>query len=202
LPRQRCSSIQGPKRLNGSSRAFLRCCGLTRSIDEGKELLDVVDHRTRRWSRMGSLCQLLHEPQGFPAHGLSLHCSCACCRNTVGTPAQPPAGPSRLIASPMHCFCSAPASSAPSLHARGRLPCICTRLRKRTEPTVSPASDTRRAAPASTSAWVEGARRAWLHRDFSELVAPGSRLCFAAFPFGSSRHNHSSAFARIVVCLP
>jgi hypothetical protein len=33
--------------------------------------LDVVDHGTRRWSRMGSLYQLLREPQGFPAHELS-----------------------------------------------------------------------------------------------------------------------------------
>jgi hypothetical protein len=37
---------------------------------------------TRRWSRIGSLCQLLREPQGFPAHGLSLHCSRACATET------------------------------------------------------------------------------------------------------------------------
>jgi hypothetical protein len=37
---------------------------------------------TRRWSRIGSLCQLLCEPQGFPAHRLSLHCSRACAAET------------------------------------------------------------------------------------------------------------------------
>jgi hypothetical protein len=42
---------------------------------------------TRRWSRIGSLCQLLREPQGSLAHGLSLHCSCACAAET--RPAQP-----------------------------------------------------------------------------------------------------------------
>jgi hypothetical protein len=37
---------------------------------------------TRRLSRIGSLCQILHEPQGPPAHGLSLHCPCACAAET------------------------------------------------------------------------------------------------------------------------
>jgi hypothetical protein len=46
----------------------------------------------------------------------------------------------------MRRFCSAPASTAPSLHARGWLPCIRTCLWKRTESAVSPAS---RVGPAS-----------------------------------------------------
>jgi hypothetical protein len=45
-----------------------------------------------------------------------------------------------LVASPVHRFCSAPAPTVPSLHARGRLPCLRTCLRKRNEPAVSPAS--------------------------------------------------------------
>jgi hypothetical protein len=40
----------------------------------------------------------------------------------------------------MRRFCSAPTPTAPSQHARGRLPCIRTRLWKRTESAVSPAS--------------------------------------------------------------
>jgi hypothetical protein len=31
---------------------------------------------------MGSLCQILREPQDPPAHGLSLHCPCACAAET------------------------------------------------------------------------------------------------------------------------
>jgi hypothetical protein len=50
-------------------------------------LLDVVDHRTRRWSRIGSLCQLLREPQGPPAHGLNFLCSRMCATDT--RPAHP-----------------------------------------------------------------------------------------------------------------
>jgi hypothetical protein len=57
-----------------------------------------------------------------------------CCKNTVGTPTYPPAGPPRLVASPVRHFYPAPASMTPSLHARGRLPCIRTRLRNRAEP--------------------------------------------------------------------
>jgi hypothetical protein len=38
--------------------------------------------RTRRWSRIGSLCQLLHEVQGSLAHGPSLLCSHACAAET------------------------------------------------------------------------------------------------------------------------
>jgi hypothetical protein len=36
----------------------------------------------RQWSRMGSLRRLLREPQGPPAHGLSLLCSRACAAET------------------------------------------------------------------------------------------------------------------------
>jgi hypothetical protein len=42
-----------------------------------------------------------------------------CCRNTVGTPTKPPAGSPCLVASPARRFCSAPAPTAPNLHARG-----------------------------------------------------------------------------------
>jgi hypothetical protein len=51
-------------------------------IDEEKELLEVVDHGVRRWSEMGSLCQIFREPQDSPTHGLSLHCPCVCAAET------------------------------------------------------------------------------------------------------------------------
>jgi hypothetical protein len=57
------------------------------------------------------------------------------------------------------------------------------------------ASNLRCVAPASTSVWMKGARRAWLHRISSELVMPDRRLHFAASPSGSLRHNRSSASA-------
>jgi hypothetical protein len=50
--------------------------------DEEQKLLDVMDHGTRRWSRIDSLGQLLRELQGSPAHRLSLHCPCACAAET------------------------------------------------------------------------------------------------------------------------
>jgi hypothetical protein len=39
-------------------------------------------YATKRWGRMGSRCRLLREPQGPPAHGLSLLCSRACAAET------------------------------------------------------------------------------------------------------------------------
>jgi hypothetical protein len=41
-----------------------------------------VDHGTRRWSRIGSLCRLLREPQGSLAHGLNFLCPCTCTAET------------------------------------------------------------------------------------------------------------------------
>jgi hypothetical protein len=38
--------------------------------------------RTKRQSQIGSLCQIHREPQGPPAHELSLHCPCACAVET------------------------------------------------------------------------------------------------------------------------
>jgi hypothetical protein len=57
-----------------------------------------------------------------------------------------------------------------------------------------------RAVPASTSAWVKGARRAWLHRGSSELVTPDRRLRSATSPSDLPRHKRFSASARAMVC--
>jgi hypothetical protein len=59
----------------GGSRSFFEVLWSCSAIDEGKELLDVVDPGVRRWSRMGSLYRLLREPQGFTAYGLNFLCS-------------------------------------------------------------------------------------------------------------------------------
>jgi hypothetical protein len=56
-------------------------------------------------------------------------------------------------------------------------------------------------APASTSARMKGARRAWLHRISSELVMPDHCLRSAASLSDSPRHTHIFAFARTVVYL-
>jgi hypothetical protein len=55
----------------------------------------------KRQSRIGSLGQLLREPPGLLAHGLSLLCSHMHCRNTSGMPAQLLAGPPYLAAAPV-----------------------------------------------------------------------------------------------------
>jgi hypothetical protein len=182
----------------------LGCCGLARTIDEEQELLDVVDQGTRRWSRIGSLCHLLREPQGFLAHGLNLHCSCACAVETRSAHLRSLLQDRRAW---LHFRC---ATSALLPHQR---PPTCMRVvgclayaracgNELSRPSVlRRASDSRRVAPASTSAWVKGARRAWLHRISSELVTPDRCLRFAASPSGSSHHNHSSAFVRTMVCL-
>jgi hypothetical protein len=62
-------------------------------------------------------------------------------------------------------------------------------------------SNPRRAAPVSTSTWVEGARRVWLLRGSFELVTPNRHLRSTASPSDSPRHTPTSAFARTVVCL-
>jgi hypothetical protein len=118
---------------------------------------------TRRWSRIGSLCQLLREPQGSLAHGLSLHCSCTCAAETRSTHPRSllqdrHAWSHLLRAVPVllsHHWpstCSRVACCLARAHACGIEPSRPSVLRR--------ASDPRRAAPASTSAWVEGARRA------------------------------------------
>jgi hypothetical protein len=48
--------------------------------------------------------------------------------------AQPPAGPPRLAAAPVHRSRLAPTSLALNLLARGLLPCTRTRLQNRAEP--------------------------------------------------------------------
>jgi hypothetical protein len=54
-------------------------------------------------------------------------------------PAQPPAGPPCLVAAPVRHSRSTPTPTATNRLARGLLPCMHTRLWKRTEPAVSPA---------------------------------------------------------------
>jgi hypothetical protein len=76
-----------------------------------------VDHGTRRWSRIGSLCRLLREPQGFPAYGLSLLCSHTCATEThPACPRSYPQGrrawPQPLCATPACTRCSSAALSA------------------------------------------------------------------------------------------
>jgi hypothetical protein len=128
---------------------------------------------TKRQSRIGSLGQLRREPPGS-----------ICSR----------AKPS-----------FAPASLALNLFARSLLLCIRTCLRNRAEPATS------KILPFAL-ANVPIQSRSDLHMDqeslpylaapsSSELVAPGHCLHFVAFPFGSSRHNYSSAFVRIEACL-
>jgi hypothetical protein len=128
---------------------------------------------TKRQSRIGSLGQLRREPPGS-----------ICSR----------AKPS-----------FAPASLALNLFARSLLLCIRTCLRNRAEPATS------KIFPFAL-ANVPIQSRSDLHMDqeslpylaapsSSELVAPGHCLHFVAFPFGSSRHNYSSAFVRIEACL-
>jgi hypothetical protein len=166
-------------------------------------LLYVVDHGTRRWSRMGSLYRLLREPQGPPAHGLNLHCSHACAAETWPAHSHSFLQDRRVW---LHLRCAA---SALLPHQR---PPICLRvvgcLNARAcgnelsrLSVLRHASDPRRAVPASTSTWVEGARRVWLLRGSSELVTPSRRLRSAASPSDSPRHTPTSAFARTMVCL-
>jgi hypothetical protein len=142
---------------------------------------------TRRWSQIGSLCQLLREPQGSLAHRLSLHSSCACAAETRSTHPRSllqdrHAWSHLLRAVPVllsHHWpstCSRVACCLARAHACGIEPSRPSVLRR--------ASDPRRAAPASTSAWVEGARRAWLHRGTQPPPTPGSAhptaLCHCA----------------------
>jgi hypothetical protein len=136
-----------------------------------------------RQGRIGSLRRLLCEPQGPPVHGISLHCSCACAAETRSAHLR------SLLQDRcawLHLRCAA---SALLPHQR---PPACMRMvgclayarvcgNEPSRPSVlRRVSDLRRAAPASASAWVEGARRAWLHRGSSELVASGCRLRFVA----------------------
>jgi hypothetical protein len=86
-----------------------------------------------------------------------------------------------LVASPVRRFCSAPNPTAPSLHARGRLPCIRTRVRKRTELAVSPAS---RVEPASRCSC------------FDLCMGGGSSSCLAAPWLLRARHAQPSPLFR------
>jgi hypothetical protein len=200
----------------------------------------------RQWSRIGSLCQLLREPQGFPAHGLSLLCSRACAAETRS------AHPRSLLQDrhawshllravpvllshhwPLTCSrvacclaralaCGIEPSRPPVEHSRSHPrtrrsnsartsePCnsavlstCCDTIRAGLPPppVLRCASNPRCVAPASTFAWMKGARRAWLH-----LAPPSSSHPITAFALPPSPsdlpcHNRSSASARVAVCL-
>jgi hypothetical protein len=200
----------------------------------------------RQWSRIGSLRRLLREPQGPPAHELSLLYSRTCAAET--RPAHPRSflqdrhawshllrAVLVLLPHPWPSTCSHVACCPARAHACGIEPsrplakhfrshprtrqfnsaqtsgscnsavlstcCDAIRAGLPPPPVLRCASNPRRVAPALTSAWMKGARRAWLYCGSSELVAPGRRLRFTASPFGSPRHNRLSASGRAVVCL-
>jgi hypothetical protein len=150
------------------------------------------------------LSRLLREPQGFPAHGLNFLCSRTCATETH---LAHPRSFLQDCRAWLHLWCAASALLPHQRPPAGMrvVDCLAYARACRNElsrPSVlRHASDPRRATPAWTSVWVEGARRAWLHRDFSELVTPGRRLRSAASLSDSPRHTHTSAFARTVVYL-
>jgi hypothetical protein len=57
-------------------------CGFARRSTRDRSCWMSWTLGTRRQSRIGSLYQILREPQGPPAHGLRLHCPCACAAET------------------------------------------------------------------------------------------------------------------------
>jgi hypothetical protein len=85
------------------------------------------------------------------------------------------------------------------------LPCTRTCLRNRAEPATSkilPLALANVPVQFRTDLRVDQESLPYLAApSSSELVAPDHCLRFVAFPFGSFRHNYSSAFARTVVCL-
>jgi hypothetical protein len=113
----------------GGFTSFFEVLWSCSAIDEGKELLDVVDHGTRRWSRTGSLCQLLREPQSFPAHRLSLLRSRACAAETRSAHPRSLLQDRHAWSHLLRCFCFALTPLALNLLAHGRLPCTRSRLR-------------------------------------------------------------------------
>jgi hypothetical protein len=66
-------------------------------------------------------------------------------------------------------------------------------------PVLCCTSNPRRVAPDSTSAWVKGVHRVWLHRGSSELVTPDRRLCLpshtAAPPASCATFLHTNSVA-------
>jgi hypothetical protein len=60
------------------SRAFLRCCGLARTIDEEKDLPDVMDPWDEMIEPAWFAMPIPPRTSGFPCSRLSLHCSRAC----------------------------------------------------------------------------------------------------------------------------
>jgi hypothetical protein len=154
---------------------------------------------TRRWSRIGSLCQLLREVQGSLAHGLSHLCSRACAAETR------PAHPCSLQQD--RCAWSHLLRAVPVLLSHhwllicSRVACCLARaLACGIEPSRPLAkhfpshSRTRQFNSVRTSVWMKRARRAWLHRISSELVTPDRRLRFAASPSDMPRHNRHLYF--------
>jgi hypothetical protein len=162
-------------------------------------------HGTRRWSRIGSLCHLLREPQGFPAHRLSLHCLRACAVETRSAHSRSLLQDRRAWS---HLRCAA--SALRSHHWLLTCSCVACCLARALACGIEPSrplakhfrshSRTRRFNSARTSVWIKRARRAWLHRTSSEFVMPDHRLCFAASPSGLLRHNRPSTSVRAVVC--
>jgi hypothetical protein len=53
-------------------------CGLARRSTRKRCCWMSWTYRTRRWSRISSLCRFLREPQGFPTYGPNLLCSRTC----------------------------------------------------------------------------------------------------------------------------
>jgi hypothetical protein len=105
----------------------------------------------------------------------------------------------RLIASPAHCSHSALAPLALNLLARGRLPCIRTRLRKRTEPAVSPASRVGSASRCSYFDLCMGGGSSpslaapWLLRaPRIRLLPPLRRRCYARLATSKARRQATS----------
>jgi hypothetical protein len=82
--------------------------------------------------------------------------------------------------------------------------CCLTRARARgikpgRPPVLRCASNPRRAAPAPTSAWVEGAHRAWLHRGSSKLVVPGHPVPLSHLPPQAPRARPPRAAAQLLL---
>jgi hypothetical protein len=141
-------------------------------------------HGTRRWSRIGLLCQLLREPQGFPAHRLSLHCSRACAAKTRS------AHPCSLLQdrrTRSHLLCTVPVLlSHHWLSTCSRVACCLAR---------------------ALACGIEPSRPLAKHfcshlrtRRFNSAQTSRSCNSVVSLP-GSPRHNRPSASARAIVCL-
>jgi hypothetical protein len=142
-------------------------------------------------------------PVLLPHHWLLTCLRVACCLARALAcgiePSRPPAKHFRSH-SRMRRFNSARTSGSCNFAALSTC-CDTIRASLPPPPVLRCASNLHCTASASTSAWMKGARRAWLHRISSELITPDRRLRFAASPSDLPRHNCSSASVRAVVCL-